>query len=336
MPHPTSTVSLPPVAPPACDVASGPDLRLGNIQRLALIGKYRAAQTHNHLHICESVRQICQFLQRQGVAVVLETHTFAALQQTLGAACVTLAQLPHFDMERLGAHCDAAVVVGGDGTMLSTARTLAPQNVPLIGINQGRLGFITDISLSDYARQLPQMLQGQYRQDWRSMLKARVWRAGLCAFEALVLNDVVLHRGSSKGMVEVRIDVDDVYLATQRADGLILATPTGATAYAMAAGGPLMAPDIPGWVLVPIAPHALSNRPIVLTDSALTPTVVRLQVVGERSATAHFDAQVFTSLRPGDHLTVHRAAERACFLHPIDWNYFATLRAKLHWNEGGS
>ena len=172
------------------------------------------------------------------------------------------------DVPAIGAQCDLGLVVGGDGTMLAIGRQLARHGVPLMGINQGRLGFITDIPLDQFRASLTPMLRGEYEEDHRSLMHARVLRDGVCVFDALAMNDVVVHRGTTSGMVELRVEVDGHFVANQRADGLIVATPTGSTAYALSSGGPLLHPSIPGWVLVPIAPHTLSNRPLVLPDAS--------------------------------------------------------------------
>ena len=216
--------------------------------------------------------------------------------------------------------------------MLGIGRKLAAYGVPLIGINQGRLGFITDISLERFRATLAPMLRGEYEEDRRSLMHARVMRDGHCVFDALAMNDVVVNRGAISGMVELRVEVGGHFVANQRADGLIIATPTGATAYALSAGGPLLHPSIPGWVLVPIAPHTLSNRPIVLSDD----TEVAIEIVAGREASANFDSQSLASLLHGDRISVRRSKHSIRFLHPRGWSYFDTLRKKLHWNEGGS
>jgi len=223
-------------------------------------------------------------------------------------------------------------VVGGDGTMLGVGRRLAPFQVPLIGINQGRLGFITDIALDRYAETLSAMLAGAYEVDDRSLMQAQVMRAGQCVFSALAMNDVVVNRGATSGMVELRVEVDGHFVANQRADGLIIATPTGSTAYALSAGGPMLHPSTPGWVLVPIAPHTLSNRPIVLSHTS----EIAIEIVSGRDASANFDMQSLATLMHGDRIVVRRSEHSVRFLHPKGWTYFDTLRHKLHWNEGGS
>ncbi len=215
--------------------------------------------------------------------------------------------------------------------MLGFGRKLAPYGVPLIGVNQGRLGFITDIALNQFEEVLRPMLRGQYEVDDRSLMHGKVWRDGHCVFEALAMNDVVVNRGSTAGMVELRVEVDGHFVARQRADGLIIATPTGSTAYALSAGGPLLYPNLSGWVMVPIAPHTLSNRPLVLADPG---EIVIDLVAGD--ASANFDMQSLASLLVGDRITVRRSEHHARFLHPVGWSYFDTLREKLHWNEGAA
>jgi NAD+ kinase len=223
-----------------------------------------------------------------------------------------------------------AVVVGGDGTMLGIARELARFDIPLVGINQGRLGFITDIPVDRFREALGPMMRGEFEEEHRTMLDAGVWRDGECIFSGLSLNDVVVSRGATAGMVEMRVDIGDEFVANMRADGLIVASPTGSTAYALSAGGPILHPRIGGWVLVPIASHTLSNRPIVLPDDA----EIRITVVAGRDASANFDMQRLASLLHGDQVRMNRSANRVRFLHPKGWSYYATLRRKLRWYEG--
>jgi NAD+ kinase len=234
------------------------------------------------------------------------------------------------DVAAIGASCDLCLVVGGDGTMLGIGRQLAQYGVPLIGINQGRLGFITDIPFGEFRTTLQPMLAGEYDEDLRSLMQARVMRDGHCVFSALAMNDVVVNRGATAGMVELRVEVDGHFVANQRADGLIIASPTGSTAYSLSAGGPLLHPSIPGWVLVPIAPHTLSNRPIVLANAA----EIAIEIVAGRDASANFDMQSLASLMHGDRIVVTPSKHHVRFLHPKGWSYFDTLREKLHWNEG--
>jgi NAD+ kinase len=230
----------------------------------------------------------------------------------------------------IGESCDLCLVVGGDGTMLGIGRQLAQYGVPLIGINQGRLGFITDIPFEKFQTALLPMLAGDFEEDHRGLMQARVMRDGHCVFSALAMNDVVVNRGATSGMVELRVEVDGHFVSNQRADGLIIATPTGSTAYSLSAGGPLLHPSIPGWVMVPIAPHTLSNRPIVLANIA----EIAIEIVAGRDASANFDMQSLATLMHGDRIVVTQSQHHVRFLHPRGWSYFDTLRQKLHWNEG--
>ncbi|MBI5278561.1 MAG: NAD kinase [Burkholderiales bacterium] len=294
-----------------------------SFRRVALIGKYHVSLTPAAARQTREVLEdIATFLQGQGCEVMVEADTAANAEVT---------GYPKLDVAAIGKSCDLGLVVGGDGTMLGIGRQLARDGVPLIGINQGRLGFITDIPLDQYATVLPPMLRGEYEDDQRTLMHARVMRDGQCVFDALALNDVVVHRGTTSGMVELRVEVDGHFVANQRADGLIVASPTGSTAYALSSGGPMLHPANPGWVLVPIAPHTLSNRPVVLPDAA----EVTIEVVSGRDASANFDMQSLASLLHGDRVTVCRSEHKARFLHPKGWTWFDTLRGKLHWQEGG-
>ena len=284
-------------------------------RHVALIGKYQALGSRSALE------DIAHFLGAQGCEVALEQDT---------ANNTGLSQFPTLDAAGIGAHCDLALVVGGDGTMLGIGRLLAEFGVPMVGINQGRLGFITDISFEDYRTTLAPMLRGEFEEDRRPLMQARVMRDGRCVFSATAMNDVVVNRGATSGMVELRVEVDGRFVANQRADGLIIASPTGSTAYALSAGGPLLHPSIAGWVLVPIAPHTLSNRPIVLSDTG----EIAIELVAGRDASANFDMQSLASLMHGDRIIVTRSQHHVRFLHPRGWTYFDTLRRKLHWNEG--
>lgn len=284
-------------------------------RHVALIGKYQAYGSRSALE------SIAHFLSAQGCDVAIEKDT---------ASNTGLTQYPILDVPSIGAHCDLGLVVGGDGTMLGIGRLLAQFGVPLIGINQGRLGFITDIAFEGYQGVLEPMLRGEFEEDRRWMMQARVVRDGRCVFNATAMNDVVVNRGATAGMVELRVEVDGRFVANQRADGLIIASPTGSTAYALSAGGPLLHPSIAGWVLVPIAPHTLSNRPIVLSDSG----EITVEIVAGRDASANFDMQSLATLLHGDRITVRRSEHQMLFLHPRGWSYFDTLRKKLHWNEG--
>ncbi len=295
---------------------------LSKFRQVALIGKYQSTGARAvGASSRESLDEIAHFLMDQGCEIVIEANT---------AANTELTGYTTMDVAGIGASCDLALVVGGDGTMLGIGRQLAQYKVPLIGINQGRLGFITDIRFEQYKTTLLPMLAGHYEMDDRSLMRGRVMRDGHCVFSALAMNDVVVNRGATSGMVELRVEVDGNFVSNQRADGLIIATPTGSTAYSMSAGGPLLHPSIPGWVMVPIAPHTLSNRPIALPNTAR----IAIEIVAGRDASANFDMQSLASLMHGDRIEVTLSEHRVRFLHPKGWTYFDTLRQKMHWNEG--
>jgi NAD+ kinase len=241
---------------------------------------------------------------------------------------VGLDEHPVHTVHAIGKQADVAIVLGGDGTMLGIARELAPYKVPLIGINHGRLGFITDIALDQMAEALVPMLRGAYETDRRVLLDAEVRRKDAVVHHAVALNDVVISRGVTGGMVEYTVRVDGVTMYNQRADGVILATPTGSTAYALSADGPILYPSLAGLLLVPVAPQTLSNRPIVLTDDV----VIEIEITDVRDASAHFDMQTFSHLSPGDVVRAKRSANEVTLLHPVGYNFFATLRQKLHWS----
>jgi len=306
-------------------------------RQIALIGKYakevkdpkavKPSESENTsklppaLSTSQILQSLTHFLHLQGADVIIE-------QETAASCDLTNPQIQNIN--QIGKSCDLAIVVGGDGTMLGFGRQLAPFGVPLIGINQGRLGFITDIALDQIETTLAPMLQGNYTEDFRSLFLGKVIRDDVCVFSTLAMNDVVVNRGATAGMVELRVEVNGHFLSNQRADGLIIATPTGSTAYALSSGGPIIHPALAGWVLVPIAPHTLSNRPIVLGDDAQ----IAIELVSGKDASANFDMQSLASLIKGDRISVSKSEHRARFLHPVGWSYFDTLRKKLHWNEG--
>jgi NAD+ kinase len=283
----------------------------------ALIGKPNATGSR------DMIESVGRFLRAQGLKVSVESRTSANTGLVFDGTVETT---------DLGKACDLAVVVGGDGTMLGIARELAPCGTPLIGINQGRLGFITDVPMGSVEATLPAMLRGDFVREQRSMLQGVVWRGEQRIFESMALNDVVISRGPSSSMLEVSIHISQEFVANVRADGLIVGSPTGSTAYALSAGGPILHPGIKGWLLVPIAPHDLSNRPIVVPDSG----EIRIEVVAGRDVSVNFDMHGVASLLPGDVVSVQRSVHEVKFLHPREWSYYATLRRKLHWNSGGS
>jgi NAD+ kinase len=224
---------------------------------------------------------------------------------------------------------DLAIVLGGDGTMLSIARRLAPLGVPLIGVNLGRLGFLTDIPLAGLEPTLGAMLDGHYTEERRTLLAVTIARADGSSVHAPALNEVVVNRGGLGSMIECAIEINGRFVYAMRADGVIIATPTGSTAYSLSTGGPIIAPEVPAFALVPIAPHALTHRPIAIPDSS----TIEITVSRGRDAAVHCDGQARFDLAEGDRVTARRAPHTARFLHPAQHDYFAMLREKLHWSE---
>ncbi len=274
----------------------------------------------NTAGIEEPVERILAFLQEAGYRVVFEADT---------AAYLNMPAIEAMDVNAIGEQADLVIVMGGDGTMLGIARQLAKYDVALIGINLGRLGFITDIPVERMLPALGEILQGKATAEKRSLLEGRVMRDGQMMFCGVAVNDVVVARGSGAGMAELRVTVDGQFMYNQRSDGLIVSTPTGSTAYALSAGGPLLHPSLQGIVLVPIAPHALSNRPIAVPDTS----EIVVTIVSGRDISVNFDMQTFASLQHGDEIVISRSPNTITFLHPEGWSYYNTLREKLHWHE---
>jgi NAD+ kinase len=282
--------------------------------RIALVGKFQA----------EGMDQVIEHLSRlvkvQGCQVFLEEET-AKNTQLVGYETIKISDIQ--------GQIDAIIVIGGDGTLLGVGRHIAGTNIPVIGINMGRLGYMTDIPLQDLAMVLPPILAGQYESDSRSLIEAEVIHQGQVTHRGLALNDVVVNRSSLTGMVELAVNVNGSFMYNQRSDGLIVATPTGSTAYSLSAGGPILHPRIDGMVLTPIAPHALSNRPIVLPSDV----EVSIEVAGGRDVSAHFDMQSLSILQVGDKVNVKKSLKQVTLLHPKTHSDYRSLREKLHWNE---
>lgn len=292
-----------------------------SFQTIAIFAKQKAGDTaHSVDDIALSLIRIADFLKQAGRRAIFGSQT---------AERFRLDAYESMALPDIGNIADVAIIVGGDGTMLGIARQLAPYDVPLIGINQGRLGFMTDISLDGMMPVLQDILNGRVSAEKRSLLQGTIHRDGTLMHHTLAFNDVVLSRGSGSGMVELCVHVDGHFMYNQRSDGLIVATPTGSTAYSLSAGGPLLHPSLSGIVLVPIAPHALSNRPIVVPDSS----EIVIEVVGGRDSNVNFDMQSVARLLHGDRIIVKTSEHAITFLHPEGWSYYDTLREKLHWNE---
>jgi len=289
-----------------------------HFRTVALIGKHQDASLHSPL------RGLAQTLQDAGCRILIEANTARNTGLHEYAVCTDA---------QIGEQADLAVVMGGDGTMLSVARRLAQARVPLIGINLGRLGFITDIPLPDAQQALMRVIRGEYTTEARVLLEGRVVRGTDTLYSGVALNDVVINRAGRGGMIELRVAYDDVFMYSQRADGLIIATPTGSTAYALSASGPIVHPGLNAILLVPVAPQTLSNRPIVLPDSGTLNITLTMMGRVESGASVHFDMQTWSDCQPGDRIDVRCSQHAIRFLHPTGYSFFSTLRHKLHWNR---
>ena len=282
--------------------------------RVALVGKYQADGMQ------ERLKELAELLAKQGCEVFVESAT---------ASHLSLTAYPIKKVEEFAGAIDLAIVLGGDGTMLGIGRQLAGSHVPLVGINMGRLGYMTDIPIQNVQAVLPQIIAGDYEADDRTLLDAVVLRNSKVINRALALNDVVVNRSGISGMVELAVRVNGSFMYNQRSDGLIVSTPTGSTAYALSAGGPILHPRVAGILLAPIAPHSLSNRPIVLPQDI----VVSIEVVDGREVIVNFDMQSQTHLQSGDKIEVRQSEKTITLLHPRGHSDHKTLREKLHWNE---
>ncbi len=261
----------------------------------ALIGKLRSAETE------ASLNELRGFLQKRGCEVLAEGETRA----------------------------DLAIVIGGDGTMLGAARELVRHHVPLVGINQGRLGFMTDIGHGDMQAAIGSILDGKYSVEERTLLDAEILRQGKSVLRTIALNEAVIGKGSQGRLIEFELSVDGEFVYRLRADGIIVATPTGSTAYALSAQGPILHPAVPGFTLVPLNPHTLSARPVSVSDRG----VIEIAMLHALDARAHFDGLALHDMVQGDRLVLKRSADTVRFVHPPGYRYFATLREKLGWSE---
>lgn len=284
------------------------------IRTLALIGK------ENSLEVADALRTLLIHL-RAAQGGQLTVWMKAENAMAIGVPAVAGSD------EQLAA-ADVAIVLGGDGTLLSAGRRLAVHGVPLVGINQGRLGFMTDIARADMLGAIDCLLAGEFTPDTRMLLEAQVWRDGARVCDALALNDVVVHKGDTGRLIELEVRVDDESLHVLRADGMIVATPTGSTGYALSANGPILHPAVPGIALVPLCPHALTHRPITISSDSR----VEMVMVAPHEARVHFDGQTHFDARAGDSIRIRRSAHVVTLLHPPGYSYFAMLREKLHWS----
>jgi NAD+ kinase len=281
---------------------------------VAVVGKSDAANLPNVLD------QVVGILRRRGLAILMDALTAGASKTPPDET---------LDLDDLPGRADLAIVVGGDGTLISCARLMAERGVPLVGINLGRLGFLTDIPADNFEPAIESVLDGEFISEPRTLLAGAVRRGPKTLFATLAMNDVVVSRGAMGSMIELAVTVDGEFIYTLRADGLIVATPTGSTAYALSSGGPILHPALQAIALVPISPHTLSNRPVAIRSTSK----VEITLVRGVDSRANFDVQAYWRLEPGDVVSVSAAARPATLLHPKGYRYFSMLRQKLRWNE---
>lgn len=272
-----------------------------------------------------TLKALLNYLDKRRLEVLLDENSLALLHTDPGR--------PHPSVSRsvLGERCDLIIVVGGDGTLLNAARSLVDYGVPLLGINLGRLGFLVDVTPSDLEETLERIFAGEFQQEQRILLHARVLRNGEQIDESAAFNDVVVHTCNVARMIEFETHIDGQFVNTTRSDGMIVSTPTGSTAYALSGGGPILHPSLDALVLVPICPHTMSHRPIVVDADS------RIKVVlgedNQARVQCSCDGQIDMGLENGDHIIIEKNSRSICLVHPADYNYYSILRAKLHWGK---
>ncbi len=289
---------------------------MSEFSRIGLVGRPGSDRA---LH---SLKRLIRHLQNRGVDVVLEEETSNALPgHTLEVS----------NNETLGKTADLVIVVGGDGSLLGAARALSKYNVPLLGVNRGRLGFLTDITPDDIESKVDEVLSGKYMMETRFLLDSSVIRKGALIGGGDALNDVVIHPGRFIRMIEFELYIDGQFVYSQRSDGLIISTPTGSTAYALSGGGPIMHPKLDAIVIVPMNPHTLSSRPIVVDGNS----EIKILVGEQNSAYPHVtcDGQNHVVTNPGDEIHIHKKPHKLHLIHPLNHNFYETCRTKLGWGS---
>jgi NAD+ kinase len=287
-------------------------------QACALIGRFSDAR------VAESALTLLPHLRKRGVRALLPEH------DPLAAPPELVTRIPE---DQIADQADLVVAVGGDGTLLYAARLVAHRGVPLIGINRGRLGFLTDVLPQDMIASVDAALDGHCERDDRSLLEARLIRSTGVTTTALALNDVVLHKWETGRMLDFETWIDGVYVNTHGGDGLVVATSTGSTAYALSCGGPIISPHLDVLVVAPICPHTLSDRPIVISGRSVI--TVKLIDRPDTRAQVTCDGVPLGELAPGSTLEIHPSAQKITLLHPDRFEYYRLLRSKLHWGRGG-
>ncbi len=283
---------------------------------IALIGKPGSE------HISQTITRIYQHLKGRRYRVLVEESWGGVVPDGVGKS----------SFDEIRQCCDVAIVVGGDGTLLTAARSLIGCDIPLIGVNLGRVGFLVDISPEEALARIDALLAGQYQLEERPLLRTRVSREGLIVYDQVSVNEVVIHSRNAASMIEIETSIDGVFLNSQRSDGLIVSTPTGSTAYALSAGGPILHPALNALVLAPINPHTLTNRPIVIGGNSVINIAFRPSK--QVKAQVICDNVSLPDVAISDRLTICQHERPFRMLHPLDHDFFAILRSKLNWSSG--
>jgi NAD+ kinase len=281
-------------------------------KNIAIIGKYNTPDMR------DTIVAMLGFLSNYPINLYLEDKT---------ANHCKIDRQPTIKISEIGGQVDLAIVIGGDGTMLAVARALADSDIPLVGVNQGRVGFLTDISAVSMFDSMASVLAGEYTVEQRIMLSAKILRKGVEISHGKALNDVVINKTGMSRLIELEVFIDGQFVHKQRSDGLILATPTGTTAYALSAGGPILHPTLDAIALVPICPHTLSNRPIAIHSACK----VEINLVHAEDAAVHLDGQLQMEVLPGDKVIVEKYQHAVALLHPKEHSHYDMLRQKLNW-----
>ncbi len=284
--------------------------------KIGLIGKYGNPQ------VAETVRELGMLLQKRGCEIMIE-HTTNQL--------LTIQDLPCASLDEIGRNADLTIIVGGDGTLLAAARTLVEYDIPILGVNLGRLGFLVDISPNDMEERVNEILDGEYEEEHRILLNAQVQHRGSPPSESDAFNDVVIHKWEVARMIETETWVNGRFLNSMRSDGLIVSTPTGSTAYALSGGGPIIEPGVNAILIVPICPHSMSYRPIVVGGDSEIEILVKENMHSHAQVTC--DGQINLGLVSGDKILIRKKDKVIRLIHPHQHNHFEILRAKMHWGE---
>ncbi|ALM53083.1 NAD(+) kinase [Halomonas huangheensis] len=287
-----------------------------SFKNIGLIGRLGSVK------VVDTLRRLIRYLDDAGYHVIVEDRTASALLDR-----------GHAEASRrmLGELCDLVIVVGGDGSLLGAARTLCHSGTLVLGVNRGRLGFLTDISPDELEERVGEVLSGQYEVEQRFLLDAELYRDEMLVGSGDALNEVVLHPGKAVRMIEFELFIDGQFVYSQRSDGLIIATPTGSTAYAMSGGGPIMHPRLDALTLVPMFPHTLSSRPIVIDASC----EIRIHIGETNQTYPHIscDGQTRAVAKPDDVLLIRRKPQSINLVHPLGHDFYDVLRSKLGWSN---